>query len=248
MFLFTHVLIASNKNGVNGVDCKYIAVVPGKQKVNRSAILNAVFEVMTHTYPEQCEAVLVEVNKNPSKLKSYVHIDKRMFDLLTRYVQRKPMLVYADIELRLNVYVIGNKVHIHVYQVESKYQTATGSLTLPQVKDSRKPLTIGDLITKHIATKPKTLGEIVAEQVKINTPKPATLTFEDAVNKVQTAIKDGTTVLYCKQPIRDIGLCNAIEPQLFIFKTEGMIVKRLKDLNINEFCKSFTYTKTAQLF
>lgn len=235
MLLFTHNLIAVNKT-LDGINCQYITVIPGKQKVNRLAILNSVLSVLTDTFPKQSEEALKEVTKNPSKLKAYVHIDKRMFDLLTRYVQRKAILVYSDIQLKSNVHIINDKIFIHVYQVSSKYQTATGSIIPPAVKNLSKPKTLGEAHQEHTKN---------IKEVPVSEP---TLTIESVVHKVQEAIKSGTTVLYCKQAIRDIGLCNAITPQVFLFKTEGIIVKKLSDLQIDEFSKGFTYTKTENLF
>lgn len=95
-------------------------------------------------------------------------------------------------------------------------------------------ITVGDLIEKHIES--------------ITTKTPESMTIEMVVNKIQNAIKDGLNVKYENSRVYDIGILNAINAKLFIFKTDGGCAIRLDELNICELCKAFTYTKTEQLF
>lgn len=94
-----------------------------------------------------------------------------------------------------------------------------------------------------------TIGELLKQHIALITPEtPEAITIEMVVNKIQNAIKDGLNVKYENSRVYDIGILNAINAKLFIFKTDGGCAIRLDELNICELCKAFTYTKTEQLF
>lgn len=246
MLLTSHLLTTTNDTSY-GIICKYMTVISGKQQVNRLAIMQDVAEIISNTYPQQMAEALETVRNRPSKLKDYVYIEKRMFDLLTRYMQRSPITVDSNVKIRVNIYLINNKLFVYVFQVHSRYKSACGLFSILHLSKVQKMYN-SIRQTPSTAPEPTTLGELIKAHVGKNRQVSTSLTIDIVVNKVQTAIKDGIAVLYCKQAIRDIGLCNAIEPQIFLFKTEGMIVKKLSELQIDEFAKSFTYIKTENLF